>query len=1278
MKKEHAVSVSLTNGTECICNPDIVLGDKHGLWDLDNEISPRGTLLDLNAAWELFISKQGFSGYTFEQYEDSKHGKITYILVDQDKNPVGPKFTVDIDNIGGKTIQGVEWQDGFLYIWYNKKRPATDDEIAETVPVRFVLDEQGNRVYDETTGRPLVYEYVKIPIAEIFDNDETHKLFPWYADDQHTVRLRQNLDDDTIGHLGDFAITTDSEVFFAKQRYAPNAGNTLISLQSINDTYQNIIGTTLQYSDIEDPIIDTEGGNHHQRVSGYTNRLNTEITTSLVDAINGVQTTNDTAELLAFGHWKYDPATRQYHTEEGDITVQSDNKLDRSWIHPHFLIWAADWDEQYGKQGFAHINSLLGLINILQDEVGDPSKIPGESIANVLDELDTRDSSIETIIGWNPLLQKWYPINNRETTVIGGINKNTSDLLNMMWITGTELTPEEKLREGFPVYYNPQLHQILKDRINPSLGKDHVTLVQAINDLQTQIGDLATNLTTTAKTSTVAAINELDAKRGSLSNLTTTSKSNIVSAINELDGNSKSNTSKIGDLSSLNTGDKTNLVSAINETLTNISQVSEENPFEVYKVGTSKKGVQVKGKNNQAETDSLVTGRQNSAGEGSFVFGYSNNALSGRYSIIGGEYNRNDGNIGIIVGEHNNIILQNDEEESVVYANPEKNQIFGGNNTVTNALGNFISGSSNDITGNIIKQSGSYTGYGENNKVLGDDNTIIRGSDIFILGNSNLVRTVVRSNKDLSGNHIFGNTHEVAGDYNFIFGDSVSVTGYGNLIYGTGLDCNANNSIILMPSNANPAVFNYIDGETYIGGNINFALPFHSDQIQNVVFYDLNKFQKKFTNKTDISSLSELETVIKLYYSHIILSEPHTVAKFKMGNYQGYVIFENTTSVIVHYHDTWVQTLDITATPVIWQVKGGETLKVIQKNSKSYLALGDQNFSESTDPTIGPKTGSIQDIFSGWQAYGAIDLDDVWNAFDLTTKLNNKVDKSTNIRTIINNNGTPTYVDYPITDTVLSLEESFGFDKSLYQLLSEKGIAGGYAPLDSEGKVPLENLPIITEELIEVWAEYTTSETGEITNIHLFEYDEDSDPQKGAEILTGRSGVIYVQANNGNRQFRWSGTKWTPIGTSTLVLGEVTGTAYDGLKGKTTTDNVNSHIANTNNPHNVRASQLGVRVNDPNSKLNIEQLDPYYLTSTVDVHLQELYTRLNTQEDHAGAVSELLGTISEIQQLDNLPDSPSVIGEILKLHEELYSYIAIDDQEINSVLDNYLKFYGEN
>jgi len=59
-------------------------------------------------------------------------------------------------------------------------------------------------------------------------------LFPWFADDQHTVRLRQNLDDDNENnHLGDVAITKESEVFIAKERFPENVGNTLVSVQSV-------------------------------------------------------------------------------------------------------------------------------------------------------------------------------------------------------------------------------------------------------------------------------------------------------------------------------------------------------------------------------------------------------------------------------------------------------------------------------------------------------------------------------------------------------------------------------------------------------------------------------------------------------------------------------------------------------------------------------------------------------------------------------------------------------------------------------------------------------------------------------------------------------------------------------------------------------------------------------------------------------------------------------------------------------------------------------------
>jgi hypothetical protein len=33
MEREHAVSMSVTNGTECICNPEILLGTNYGLWN---------------------------------------------------------------------------------------------------------------------------------------------------------------------------------------------------------------------------------------------------------------------------------------------------------------------------------------------------------------------------------------------------------------------------------------------------------------------------------------------------------------------------------------------------------------------------------------------------------------------------------------------------------------------------------------------------------------------------------------------------------------------------------------------------------------------------------------------------------------------------------------------------------------------------------------------------------------------------------------------------------------------------------------------------------------------------------------------------------------------------------------------------------------------------------------------------------------------------------------------------------------------------------------------
>jgi hypothetical protein len=82
---------------------------------------------------------------------------------------------------------------------------------------------------------------------------------------------------------------------------------------------------------------------------------------------------------------------------------------------------------------------------------------------------------------------------------------------------------------------------------------------------ETAIGPLA-SLTTTAKGSSVVAINELDSEIGNVATLTTTSNSTLVGAVNELD-------SEIGVLSSLTTTAKSTVVAAINELVSGDSQL---------------------------------------------------------------------------------------------------------------------------------------------------------------------------------------------------------------------------------------------------------------------------------------------------------------------------------------------------------------------------------------------------------------------------------------------------------------------------------------------------------------------------------------------------------------------------------------------------------------------------------------------------------------------------------------------------------------------------------
>lgn len=132
-------------------------------------------------------------------------------------------------------------------------------------------------------------------------------------------------------------------------------------------------------------------------------------------------------------------------------------------------------------------------------------------------------------------------------------------------------------------------------------------------------------------------------------------------------------------------------------------------------------------------------------------------------------------------------------------------------------------------------------------------------------------------------------------------------------------------------------------------------------------------------------------------------------------------------------------------------------------------------------------------------------------------------------------------------------EDIQGVQDTLDAFIATKAQASGLASLDENGKVPSEQLPSYVDDVIDVYATYE-SPTGDLSNIALFADADHNTP------ITGEAGKIYQNVTTGEPgyQFRWTGTTWSLIVSGGVVIGEITGTAYDGGKGKTTTDNLNA------------------------------------------------------------------------------------------------------------------------
>ena len=120
--------------------------------------------------------------------------------------------------------------------------------------------------------------------------------------------------------------------------------------------------------------------------------------------------------------------------------------------------------------------------------------------------------------------------------------------------------------------------------------------------------------------------------------------------------------------------------------------------------------------------------------------------------------------------------------------------------------------------------------------------------------------------------------------------------------------------------------------------------------------------------------------------------------------------------------------------------------------------------------------------------------------------------------------------------------------------VATKGQAGGFAPLDESGLVPANHLPSYVDDVLEVYATYDVSPTGGLTNVQLYTDAGHQTP------VVGESGKIYINVADGEPpyQFRWSGTKFVDSNTSSLIIGEIAGTAFEGSRGKHLEDVVSS------------------------------------------------------------------------------------------------------------------------
>ena len=168
---------------------------------------------------------------------------------------------------------------------------------------------------------------------------------------------------------------------------------------------------------------------------------------------------------------------------------------------------------------------------------------------------------------------------------------------------------------------------------------------------------------------------------------------------------------------------------------------------------------------------------------------------------------------------------------------------------------------------------------------------------------------------------------------------------------------------------------------------------------------------------------------------------------------------------------------------------------------------------------------------------------------ELTAVINKEVSDRTTADNTLNTKIDKEISDRTAADTALKTElteDISDVQAALDAFKATKAQANGLASLDENGKVPAGQLPSYVDDVIDVYATYDVSDTNEVTNIKLY-----TDANHTTAVV-GEAGKSYndITPDHPGYQFRWSGTTWVQIVSGGLIIGEITGTAFDGAKGK--------------------------------------------------------------------------------------------------------------------------------